>query len=547
MSADLRRFLSFAFANADVLVEVDARGAVSFATGALQTLLGVPDSGVIGKPVEQLIATGDRAMVRRLIRELEPNSRLQPRTVGLAQTAGAAVLAGYRIGRASNVQLTLTKVSSMASSSPPTERDAETGLVGSGAFQEQLAQRFGIENIDGPPKLSLVRIADFGKVKSALGPEAMAALLQEVGALLRVHAADDNLAGRLGEDRFGFVHAGSVDHAKISEEIRTAGQALAPDAPPLHIQNSTLDLSSPGLSREDAGRVLLFAVRHFAENDTAFDIASIGDALQVMVDQTVSRVANLRSTINGRKLSLQFQAIVELKDFSLHHYEALARFPGSPAGPTIAFAESVGLVQEVDLLVAQKALDMLNAQRGNPTLRIAVNMSAGSLESDIFLAAYQKLFTPWPALRSRLLVEVTESSSITDLPRAARVLSDLRSKGQLICLDDFGAGAASFPYLQALPVDYVKIDGSYVNRVGKSLRDDAIVKGIVGLCRDIGVTVIAEMIETAEQASQLAAWGIQLGQGFHFARPSDLPEYEPTSRPQGSGLGRRRGVQESWG
>lgn len=546
MSAELGRFLSFAFANADVLVEVDSRGAVTFATGALQTLLGMAD-GVIGLPVEELIAPGDRGLVRRLIRTLPPNSRLAPRTVALASGSGAATLCGYRLGRASSVQLTLTRVGGMAATSALAPRDRETGLIEADAFEAQLAERFGLAASGGSPKLSLVRIADFGQIKSSLAPDVLAALLEEVGSLLRLYATDDALAGRLGENRFGIVHAESIAASRIAAEIREAGRALAPDAPTLTVQNTTLDLTAPGLSREDAGRVLVFAVRHFAENDASVDLSSMSDALHMMVDQTVGRVASLRSTINGRGVSLQFQAIVDSRTSALHHYEALARFPDGAAGPTIAFAESIGLVQEVDLLVAQKAIDLLNAQRKNPDLKLAVNMSAASLESDIFLAAYRKLFARSPELRPRVFIEVTESHTITDLARAARVLAELRQGGQPICLDDFGAGAASFPYLQALPIDYVKVDGSYIKRLGRSTRDDAILKGMVGLCRDIGVKVIAEMVETADQAVQVAALGIALSQGYHFARPSDMPDYEPISRPQPGGASRRRGAQETWG
>lgn len=546
MSAELGRFLSFAFANADVLVEVDSRGYVTFATGALQTLLGMAD-GVIGLPIEELIASDDRGLVRRLIRTLPANARLAPRTVTLAAGSGTVLLCGYRLGRASSVQLTLTRVSGIASSAATAPRDRETGLIRAEAFQNQLAERFGVGGPGGTPKLSLMRIADFGQVKSSLAPEVLSALLEEIGSLLRIHAADDSLAGRLAENRFGIVHADTVTTNRIAAEIQEAGRNLAPDAPALTVQNTTLDLAAPGLSREDTGRVLVFAVRHFAENDAALDISSMSEALQLMVDRTVGRVASLRSTINGRGISLQFQPIVDSRTAALHHYEALARFPDGAAGPTIAFAESIGLVQEVDLLVAQKAIDLLNTQRGNPSLKLAVNMSAASLESDIFLAAYRKLFTRSPELRTRIFIEVTESHSITDLERATRVLGDLRRSGQPICLDDFGAGAASFPYLQALPLDYVKIDGSYIKRMGKGGRDDALLKGMVALCRDIGVKVIAEMVETAEQAAQVAALGIALTQGYHFGRPSDMPDYEPVSRPMAGTAGRRRGPQETWG
>ena len=142
-------------------------------------------------------------------------------------------------------------------------------------------------------------------------------------------------------------------------------------------------------------------------------------------------------------------------------------------------------------------------------------------------------------------MEVTESTGLTDLPRAARVLEELRRVGHRICLDDFGAGAASFPYIQALPVDFVKIDGSYVRRLGGSPRDDAILRAMVGLCREIRVQVIAEMVETQDQAAQLNAWGFELAQGYHFGRPADRPAYKPASL-FASPAPARPGLSDGW-
>lgn len=523
MTSDVARFLGFAFANADVLIEVDARGIIGFAAGALQNLLGITDAELIGQPVDRIIAACDRGLTRRLLRTAGSNRRLEPRVISL-NGGVQATLSGYRLGRSPNVQLTLTRLDNQAGGEGQPARDAETGLLDADAFQAQLGERFGVDVGNAPPKLTLIKIPNFGEVKSRLGPELTLRLLGEVGALLRIHAADDTLATRLGEDRFGLVHGSDVSPTELASEISMTGAGLSRDGQPLDTENLTLDMAAPGLSREDAGRVLMFTVKNFAEQPSGFDISTMHDAVKLLVDQTVTRVTSLRSTLTDDRLKLQFQPIVSLATRGLHHYEALARFPNGAPGPTIAFAEEVGMVHDVDLLVCEKTLEVLAA---DPALHIAVNMSAASLGSDIFVVAFQRLVGRNPALRSRLLVEVTESTGLTDLPRAARILEELRRAGHRICLDDFGAGAASFPYIQALPVDFVKIDGSYVRRLGGSPRDDAILRAMVGLCREIRVQVIAEMVETPDQASQLNAWGFELAQGYHFGRPADRPAYRP--------------------
>lgn len=543
MSTDIARFLGFAFANADVLVEVDGRGMIGFAAGALHSLLGLREDEVLGKSLDMLIAPCDRGLVRRLLHTIGANMRLEPRAVTLHSglTGVRAILSGYRLGRSPNVQLTLTRAGSAAPASM-LARDQETGLLDAETFQMKLGERFGLDVQLGTPKLTLLKIAGFGEVKSRLGPDLTMRLLAEVGALLRLHATDDTMATRLGEDRFGVVHDAAVNGATLAAEITASGAQIDPQGPRLHADNLTLDLEPPGLSAEDAGRVLMFTVKSFAEDNVSFDVATMHDAVRMLVDQTVSRVTTLRRTLSDDRLKLQFQPIVSLATRGLHHYEALARFPGGAPGPTIAFAEQLGIVHDVDLLVCEKALELLTAARGDPSLQIAVNMSAASLGSDLFVASFQRLVARDPTLRSRLLVEITESTGLSDLPRAARILEEFRRAGHRICLDDFGAGAASFPYIQALPVDFVKIDGSYVKRLGGSPRDDAILRAMVGLCREVRVQVIAEMVETGDQASQLAAWGFELAQGYFFGRPADAPDYQPPGPAMAAS--RRRGVQD---
>ena len=124
-------------------------------------------------------------------------------------------------------------------------------------------------------------------------------------------------------------------------------------------------------------------------------------------------------------------------------------------------------------------------------------------------------------MRPRVLFEITESTSIHDLTRANGVIQSFRDAGNSICLDDFGAGAASLPYLRAFHVDYIKIDGAYVRRMQDSDRDLQIMNAIIGMCRQVKTEIVAEMVETQKQAQGLLALGVEFGQGYYFGRPSD--------------------------
>jgi EAL domain-containing protein (putative c-di-GMP-specific phosphodiesterase class I) len=185
----------------------------------------------------------------------------------------------------------------------------------------------------------------------------------------------------------------------------------------------------------------------------------------------------------------------------------------------IQFAEKVGMIEEIDLAMCQRALLTLEDYAGQP-VNLAVNISGRSLDSDMFVEALTKLLQPHATLSRHLLFEITESNAMSDLQRAERILASLRRQGYRVCLDDFGSGASSFPYLQALSLDFVKIDGSYVSRMRDSAKDRAIVKAMVAMCQDLGIGIIAEMVERVDQAEELLKMGIRYGQGFLFGRPS---------------------------
>jgi EAL domain-containing protein (putative c-di-GMP-specific phosphodiesterase class I) len=130
----------------------------------------------------------------------------------------------------------------------------------------------------------------------------------------------------------------------------------------------------------------------------------------------------------------------------------------------------------------------------------------------------------------RIMFEITESATIQDLDTVSKYVSILRNSGYKVCLDDFGAGAAAFQYLQKLPVDYVKIDGQYTRRVVGSERDRVLLKNLANMCKDLGIAVVAEQIELPEQAEIMRDMGITLGQGFLFAKPNAKPDYSPPAK-----------------
>lgn len=155
--------------------------------------------------------------------------------------------------------------------------------------------------------------------------------------------------------------------------------------------------------------------------------------------------------------------------------------------------------------------------------RVAVNVSGLSLQSGAFAERLIARLQRDSRLAAHLMLELTETAEIDDVPAAVQTVARLAACGVELCLDDFGAGQAAFRYLREFAVQYVKIDGSYVRGAAPGNRDGGFVAAMVDLARCVGAGVIAEMVETEAQAETVAGLGIEFGQGWLFGRPGALP------------------------
>jgi len=236
--------------------------------------------------------------------------------------------------------------------------------------------------------------------------------------------------------------------------------------------------------------------------------------------------------------------VVSLADGSLHHHECLIRFDGDQSPfAMIRMAEELDIIEDLDCAVAEETVKRLRVDKSGRS-RLAFNASGRSIISPTFIGALEQL-AQGGTLARRLIVEVTESAAIDDLGLARRHIEALQTLGIEVCLDDFGKGASSFAYLQQLPIDVVKIDGAYVRELTSSGRDDAMIRHLVSLCRELDVATVAEMVETQAVEDILRRAGVDYAQGWLYGQPSDEPR--SPSKHSGAPAARRRGVVEQWG
>lgn len=524
--AGLKRLADFALMSADILLEMDHEQRVHFAAVGGAAVACEPFNAHPGGPFGMFIETAAAARLSVQLRGLKPGARIAALPCEIAGSEAVFIARATRQADGEDrTRITFTRQNPQAEkAASDIGRDETSGLADKDAFTRIAGERLkAAREGNSQAELTLLDVPGLAKLCDQDEDPAATQLLGEIGAYLRSQSDGGDAAGLLEADRFGLVHSGGITTDGLQKTIAGMISAVGLDQKGVSASASNVALTGNTLSEEQALQALAYAVNSFAEKGGGnFSLTSLTDSMAAYVDETVSRISNLRTDIDNNQFVLHFQPIVGLKTRDIHHYEALVRFPkgGSPF-ETIAFAERTGMVQELDLAICRQVIDHIrrNKRNGNP-VEIAVNISACSIESSVFTALLQRLMEDLGKDRQQIIMEITESAQIRNYEEVAGIVRQLRSKGHRICLDDFGAGESNFNYLRMFEVDYVKLDGIYIKDVLRSSRDQAFIRNIVNLCKDIKVGTVAEFVEQEKQAQSLLNLGVDLGQGYLFGKPS---------------------------
>jgi EAL domain-containing protein (putative c-di-GMP-specific phosphodiesterase class I) len=239
----------------------------------------------------------------------------------------------------------------------------------------------------------------------------------------------------------------------------------------------------------------------------------------------------VRRALDRDEFVLHYQPIVDLHDGRIVGAEALLRWQHPERGllapaAFIADVERIGSIATWVMVDAATTTARWRRRFGLDDFYISVNVSAQNLAQPDFVAQVRTAMHAAQLDPRHLCVEVTESAMIADIENIAARLQVLRSIGARIAVDDFGTGHATLSYLQALPIDVIKIDRSFVNDLGTRERGDAIVTSLIQLAQNVGATSVAEGVETSTQRDILTRNGCALAQGYLFARPVPAGEFE---------------------
>ncbi len=524
------RFVAFAFASADILLELDEEGNILFADGATRGLLGRNAEEMQGQNFYQLLTTEDETQMRDVIASLDNKYRMEDIEITLFSKHNDKMpfgVSGFRLSSLRNhTYLSLSILKGDVSTDQLFRRDFDTGLLRTQGYVESANEKILEAQAQGK-KLNIT-LLDFPELKEfidGLPEDAANLLLREISDYIRGKSLDGDTAGMINPEAYSFVHDGSVEPAQMIKDIIVITQKADPKGKGIEVRSKTIKADPGVLTKQDSANALLYTLNMFASNAGAgFSIDSLSSGYAKMLDETMLKMTAFKETVNDSDFKLAFQPIVDLKSGLIHHYEVLVRINNTEkfSNPFdfITFGEQAGIIGDFDLLMCQKVFEVLarTARQGNRPM-VAVNISGKSLGSLLFKDALRKLLAMNKKTRKQVIFEVTESAKIDDMQAANTFLQELRLEGNLCCLDDFGTGESSFEYLRNLQVDFIKIDGSYVRESLQTPRGRHMLKAMAGLCRDLNVTTIGEMVEDEKAAALLWEAGVKFGQGYLFGKP----------------------------
>ncbi|HVR82140.1 MAG TPA: EAL domain-containing protein [Luteimonas sp.] len=518
-------------------------GRIVYANQAARARLGagVEDGVELGSLFEDL-------SLQRRLSELDGNapwSNIEAvlRSLGGDPFWASISIAHVRVGESDRLLMVASDISEQRQLtellSYQASHDTLTELYNRREFERRLQRALHGVGMGGPPcALLYIDLDQFKLINDTSGHLAGDQLLSQLALAMAGQLRGGDVLARLGGDEFGvLVHDASVEGAQVlAERLRTRIEGY------IYVweQRSYMISASIGVVLIDRPGQTLREV--MSQADSACYMAKDHGRNRIHFfseqdDETILRrgemewAHRLRWVMEEDRLLLDYQEVVPLQGQPAGdpHIELLIRLRDEDGrvvmpGAFLPAAERYGMVPLLDRWVIAQAIghfDQLHVSGRTPG-RCALNLSASTLEDDGLAEYVLELIERHGVAPSRLCFEITETEAVRNLARAVRFIERLRAVGCLVALDDFGAGMSSFGYLKNLPVDVIKIDGSFVRDLDGDPMNWSIINAITQIGHQRGLEVVAEWVATDSNVATLRALGVDYGQGFALHRPEPV-------------------------
>lgn len=408
--------------------------------------------------------------------------------------------------------------------------DDLTGLANRALFYDRLEQGCELAKREGRLLPILMMDLDrFKEINDTMGHDVGDQVLQQVAIRLQKTLRHSDTVARLGGDEFAallpsalgpdgvdivvqkLVHAVGQPIA-VGGEMVDVGISIGVALFPIHGEDGVITLSNAD------------AAMYSAKQDGCGFVIYGSDGTEEETKK-ITLSSQLRSGISNQELFLEYQPKINLETGRATGVEALVRWQHPelgliPPAEFIPAAERTGVIRPLTLNVLQQAMEQADIwQQAEDPLTISVNVSARLLNDlelpDLIMQQIeQSSFPP-----ERLIIEITETAFMKNPEQALVVLDRIKQAGVSISIDDFGTGYTSLMYLKSMPVDELKIDMAFIRNMVQKKNDQAIVRSIIDLCKNLEIVVVAEGVEDIETRNKLCELKCDLAQGFFFARP----------------------------
>ncbi|NOT68859.1 MAG: EAL domain-containing protein [Methylophilaceae bacterium] len=413
------------------------------------------------------------------------------------------------------------------------DHDTLTGCFNRRRFQAELermletAKRYSMQGA-----LLYFDLDHFKNINDTSGHQAGDALLQRVITELRMLLRNVDIIGRMGGDEFAIatLDTNALDAPLVAQRIND--------------QLATISLADLGLSQRVSASIgiVTFSGEDISVRDLlahadiamyqakgaqrgSWHLYSQAEKIRERLRETLDWEKRIQEGMSLDRFELHYQPILCLHDNSIHHYEALLRLRVDSElvapGDFLEIALLNGQIRELDAWVMHKAIQQLALISGqHPDISFAINLSAVNIGNVKLLLKLKQQIQESQIDPRRIIFEITETAAVTDFSAANEFIHTIREIGCAFALDDFGSGFASFYYLKQFPVDYIKIDGSFIRNLAESPDDQIFVRAMVDIARAYGKKTVAEFVENAKTMDLLRQYGVDYAQGYHIGKPA---------------------------
>jgi len=416
--------------------------------------------------------------------------------------------------------------------------DALTGLPNRRLLMERLKECVDeAARIGDPLAVMLIGLDNFGDINDSLGHDLGDRLFQQVTERLRRCLCDAHTIARLGDEEFAVVMRGAA-----AEELhRVAANTLDYLSASFCVGHKELFVTtSIGISLfpadGDSGAVLLRnadRALHTAREGGRNRYQFFAEEMNVRLLQRMALEAGLRAAIEHDRFRVVFQPQDDLFTGAIVGAEALLRWTDPTLGEVsaarfIPVAEEAGLIVAVGDIVLAKVLAHIALWRrqGLVLPRISINIAAQQLREPRFVEHVCELLEEQGVPPEAICLELTEGTLMADLDKTGEILTRITERGIAVSIDDFGTGYSSLSYLSRLPIQELKVDQSFIRTIADEAGNRSITTAIIDMAHALGMTVLAEGVETGAQLQILKDKRCELGQGYYFHRPLSAAAFE---------------------